>query len=67
MMRMCDGLLLTIADAAQRLSIGRSMLYTLIQRGELPSVKLGGARRVLLADLEAFVTRLRDQYDEQQP
>lgn len=66
-MRMCDGLLLTIADAAQRLSIGRSMLYTLIQRGELPSVKLGGARRVLLADLEAFVTRLRDQYDEQQP
>ncbi len=64
---MCEPLLLKVDDAADRLALGRSITYGLIQRGELPSVKIGGARRVLLSDLEAFVARLREQYDEHQP
>lgn len=35
-----------IGDAARFLSISRSMVYKLIARGVLPSVRLGGSRRV---------------------
>ena len=58
---MSNPLLLTVTEAAQRIRLGRSFTYDLIRRGELRSVKIGGARRVLAADLEEFVQRLRDQ------
>ena len=57
-----ERLLLTVKQAAERLALGRSMAYRLIQTGALRSVKVGGARRVLVSDLEDFVQRLhRDQ------
>lgn len=37
---------LTVADAAQALGIGRNAAYEAVQRGELPSLRLG--RRVLV-------------------
>jgi excisionase family DNA binding protein len=52
-------LLLTVEEAAQRLGIGRSHAYIYVLRGELPSVKLGRARRVPAVELEGFVERLR--------
>ncbi|MBI5284955.1 MAG: helix-turn-helix domain-containing protein [Chloroflexi bacterium] len=56
-------MLLTVAEAAQRIRLGRSFTYDLIRRGTLPSVKIGGARRVAVADLEEFVRHLREQSD----
>jgi excisionase family DNA binding protein len=50
-------LLLTIPEAALALGIGRSLCYELVLRGELPSIKLGRARRIPVASLEAFVAR----------
>ena len=60
---MPDHLLITIPEAARRLSIARSHLYKHLQRGTLPSVYIGRSRRILVSDLEAFVDRLRDQGD----
>jgi excisionase family DNA binding protein len=55
----CEELLVTVREAARRLRLGRSATYLLIQRGELPSFKIGGSRRVAVADLREFVDRLR--------
>lgn len=51
--------LITIAEAADRLDLSRSKLYLLIADGELPTVRIGRARRISLADLRAFVERHR--------
>ncbi|MEX2227477.1 MAG: helix-turn-helix domain-containing protein [Dehalococcoidia bacterium] len=56
-----ERLLLTVKEAAQRLALGRSATYALIQRGTLPSLKVGGSRRVAVADLVEFVERLRSE------
>jgi excisionase family DNA binding protein len=50
-------LLLTVPEAAVALGIGRTLAYELVLRGELPSVKLGRARRIPVAALEAFVAK----------
>ncbi len=56
---MSDKMLLTVTEAADRLGVGRSFLYTVIQRGQLATVKLGRARRVHVGALEEFVKRLQ--------
>jgi excisionase family DNA binding protein len=53
-------LLVTVEEAARRLSIGRTAAYLLVLRGELQSVKIGRARRVVVASLEAYIQRLLD-------
>lgn len=50
--------LLTIVEACHRLSIGRSTLYYLISKGKLPLRKIGGASRIRLDELEAFIQSL---------
>lgn len=64
---MCERLLLTVAEAALRLGFGRSQTYMFIQSGDLPSLKIGGARRVSVADLEEFVVRLRATAGSERP
>jgi excisionase family DNA binding protein len=54
-------------EAAQVLGLSRARLYELMARGEVRSVKIGASRRVPLADLEAFVQRLRAQYGGNAP
>jgi excisionase family DNA binding protein len=54
-----QSLLLTVSQAAKRLSIGRSHAYVIVMKGEIPSVKLGKSRRVLASDLEDYVLRLK--------
>jgi len=61
---MCEVSLVDIREAARRLGLKRSATYRLIQAGQLPSVKLGGARRVLPQDIAAFVARLRAEQVE---
>lgn len=51
-------LLVTPEVAANRLSVGRSKVYELIRTGELPSIKIGGCRRITTEALEAFVQRI---------
>jgi excisionase family DNA binding protein len=44
--RLVAGGLLTIGDACRFLSLGRASLYKLMCSGDLPFVKIGGARRI---------------------
>lgn len=52
-------ILLTVGDAAQRLSIGRTHMYRLLNSGEVESVRIGRLRRVPATALEEYVRRLR--------
>jgi excisionase family DNA binding protein len=56
-----DKLLLTPVEAAQALGIGRSKLYELMSAGVVPSVRIGGCRRIVSSDLSRLVTRLREE------
>jgi excisionase family DNA binding protein len=56
-------LLVTVDEAARRLSIGRSHVYEQMQRGRLRSVQIGRSRRILERDLEDFIERLMDGSD----
>lgn len=51
-------LLVTVDEAARRLSIGRSHIYEQIQLGTLRSIRIGRSRRILERDLDNFVERL---------
>jgi excisionase family DNA binding protein len=52
-----DPLLVLVEEAARLLSLSRSMIYELMDRGELPSVRCGAARRIPLAALHTWVER----------
>jgi excisionase family DNA binding protein len=49
---------LRIPEVAEQLGISRAKLYELIAGGDLPSVKIGGCRRVRASDLVAYVDAL---------
>ena len=51
--------LLTIAEAAEALSASKSLIYQLVERGDLPYVPVGTAKgyRIDLKDLEQFINR----------
>jgi excisionase family DNA binding protein len=55
---MAEKVLLTVAEAAERLGIGRSHTYGYVMRGELPSILLGRSRRISAAALLEFVRQL---------
>ena len=52
--------MLTIPEAAKRLRLGRSTVYHLAQRGELPSVRIGRSVRVRGDKLDAWLDRQAD-------
>lgn len=49
------GKLLTVDEVADRWGMSRAWVYIQITAGRLPTVRLGRARRVRLADADAFV------------
>ena len=52
--------LLTLSEIGARLSLSKRAVYRLIARGDLPKpVKVGGASRLCLSDLEAFFAILK--------
>jgi excisionase family DNA binding protein len=59
-----EKLLLTVEEAAERLSIGRTRAYELLLGGALESVKIGRSRRIPVGAVESFVERLRRLEDE---
>ncbi|MEO6144744.1 MAG: helix-turn-helix domain-containing protein [Dermatophilaceae bacterium] len=53
-------LLLTVTEAASRLSLGRSKTYELVRAGVIPSVRITGSRRIKVSDLLRYVAALGD-------
>lgn len=49
--------LLTPDQVAQRLGVGRTTVYELMGRGELPSLRIGRARRIPSSAVDAFIAR----------
>lgn len=49
--------LLTVAQAADFLSLSRAAFYNLMDSGQVASIHIGRARRVPLAELRRFVSR----------
>ena len=47
--------LLKSDEVAEILKISRAMAYKLMQRGEIPTIRIGSAVRVRVEDLELFV------------
>lgn len=50
-----DKILLKPAEVAERLRIGRSLVYELITQGEIPSIRLGRCIRVPVAALNEWI------------
>ncbi|WP_235978438.1 excisionase family DNA-binding protein [Streptomyces lycii] len=53
--------LLTVEEAARRLSVGRTVCFRLIRSGELESITVGGLRRVPADAVPEFVNSRRRQ------
>ncbi|WP_433419722.1 helix-turn-helix domain-containing protein [Microtetraspora malaysiensis] len=51
-------LLLTVPEAAEALAISRSKLYQLIASGAVDSIRIDGSRRIPVASLHDFISRL---------
>jgi len=49
----------TVPEVAQHLRLGRTTVYRLIGTGELPSIKVGGSRRVTASALQVFLEGLQ--------
>jgi excisionase family DNA binding protein len=52
-------LLLTVEEAANRLGIGRTLMYTLVKDGEVESVHIGRLRRIPADALPRYLEQLR--------
>ncbi len=50
-------LLLSVDEAAMALSVGRSLVYELVMREEIVSVKVGRLRRIPVSALQSYVER----------
>ncbi|XVQ10910.1 helix-turn-helix domain-containing protein [Spirillospora sp. CA-255316] len=60
-------LLLTVEEAARRLKIGRTQMYSLIASGEVKTVTIGRLRRVPAECLAAYVSTLLARHSESIP
>lgn len=47
--------LLKATEVAKILNVSRAYAYQLMHRREIPTVKIGGARRVRLEDLKRYI------------
>jgi excisionase family DNA binding protein len=54
-----DEQLLKAGDIARILNISKAMVYRLIQRGEIPVVRISHAVRVRFSDLEDYIKQCR--------
>ena len=52
--------LLTIEEAASFLAVSRRQVYTLLERGDLPAVRVGTRVRFIPADVRAYLERHRE-------
>ena len=57
-----DQLLLKVVEAARRLGVGRSLMYELINSGEIDSIHVGRLRRIPPDALTDYIARRRDSF-----
>ena len=60
-----ESFLYTVQEAAETLKMSRSKVYGLIKEGGLPSVKIGGSRRLRKQDIAQFVDSLGTTHENQ--
>ena len=48
-------ILLKATDIADILNVSRAMAYKIMQKGEIPTVRIGKSIRVRLSDLNAYI------------
>ena len=53
-----ESFLYTVQEVAETLKLSRSKVYGLIKDGGLPSVKIGGSRRLRKQDIAQYVESL---------
>jgi len=53
--------LVSVEEAAEMLSLGRTVVYRLVMRNELCSVKVGRCRRIVVSSIHEYVARLAGQ------
>lgn len=58
-------LLLSVEEAAERLGIGRSLMYELISSGQIDSIHLGRLRRITPEALHAYIAALHNRSEHQ--
>jgi excisionase family DNA binding protein len=54
-------ILVSVAEAARTLSIGRTAAWELVRKQKIKSVKIGRTRRVPIVAIEEYVQRLMDE------
>jgi excisionase family DNA binding protein len=59
-----DRILLRPIETAEAIGVSRSRVYELISRGEIPSIRVGGAVRVPVDSLRDWVTRRLAEADK---
>jgi excisionase family DNA binding protein len=52
--------LLKAKEVADILQVSRSMAYRMMQRGEIPTIRVGSAVRIRGSDLEEFIKKSKD-------
>lgn len=55
--------LLTVREVSQQLQVCTAIVYRLCERGELPSVRIGGAIRFRSLDVAHYLSGVRAQPD----
>lgn len=58
-------LLLSVAEAADMLSMGRTQIYDLVMRRQIASIKIGRSRRIPLAALQTFIREQLQQAEQE--
>lgn len=51
-------LVLTVEEAAEKLRIGRTSMYSLIKAGAIRTVRIGGLRRIPVSAIHDYVSAL---------
>ena len=59
--------LLTVKEAAGMLKLSQSLIYGMVEAGELPHVKIRSAIRFVEADLDAYISENRVTGDGRKP
>jgi excisionase family DNA binding protein len=54
-------ILVSVAEAARMLSIGRTAAWELVRKRKIKSVKIGRTRRVPIAAIQDYIQRLMDE------
>ncbi len=56
-----ERLLLRPSEAAEAIGVGRSVIYALIQRGELRAVRVGTSLHIAVDELRRWVEEKREE------